>query len=130
MQNPLWLPTKFNVELAWCSGCVMDCHATTWGSIPGGNGVKTEFHVLHKGQKMGVLSLNVLNVDEMFNTTNQPTKIVPVTYMMFMQDFKISCPVSVEDIFLVKLTIVQTSLLQHQTDRDVPSPSQIRLRLP
>ena len=31
-------------------GCVMDCHATTWGSIPGGEGVKPELHVLRKGQ--------------------------------------------------------------------------------
>ena len=29
------------VDLAWCSGSVIDCHATAWGSIPGGNGVKT-----------------------------------------------------------------------------------------
>ena len=32
------------------SDCVMDCHATAWGSIPGGDGVKTELHVLRKGQ--------------------------------------------------------------------------------
>ena len=32
--------------LAWCSGSVMDCHATAWGSIPCGDGVFTEFHVL------------------------------------------------------------------------------------
>ena len=31
-------------------GCVMDCHATTWCSIPGGNSVKTELHDLRKGQ--------------------------------------------------------------------------------
>ena len=37
-------------ELAWRSGCVMDCHATARGSIPGGNGVKTELHILCKGQ--------------------------------------------------------------------------------
>ena len=37
-------------ELAWRGGCVMDCHATNWGSIPRGNGVKTELHVLRKGQ--------------------------------------------------------------------------------
>ena len=29
---------------------VMDCHAMTRGSIPGGNGVKTKLHVLRKGQ--------------------------------------------------------------------------------
>ena len=28
------------VELAWRSGCVKDCHATTWGSILGGDSVK------------------------------------------------------------------------------------------
>ena len=38
------------MELAWRSCSVMDCHATARGSIPGGNGVKTELHVLHKGQ--------------------------------------------------------------------------------
>ena len=27
-----------------------DCHATVRGSIPGGNGVFTEFYVLRKGQ--------------------------------------------------------------------------------
>ena len=37
-------------ELAWRSGSVMDCHATARGSIPGGNGVFTELHVLRKGQ--------------------------------------------------------------------------------
>ena len=39
-----------HVELAWHSGRVMDCHATAWGSIPGGNAVKTELHILRKGQ--------------------------------------------------------------------------------
>ena len=38
------------VELAWGSGSVMDCHATARGSIPGGNSVFTELHVLRKGQ--------------------------------------------------------------------------------
>ena len=37
-------------ELAWRNGSVMDCHATARGSIPGGNGVFTELHVLCKGQ--------------------------------------------------------------------------------
>ena len=37
-------------SLAWRSGSVMDCHATTRGSIPDGNGVKTKLHVLRKGQ--------------------------------------------------------------------------------
>ena len=32
------------------SGCVMDCHASTLGLIPGGDSVKTELHVLCKGQ--------------------------------------------------------------------------------
>ena len=36
--------------MAWRSGCVMDCHASTRGSIPVGDGVKTELHVLPKGQ--------------------------------------------------------------------------------
>ena len=39
-----------NVELAWRNGSIMDCHATARGSIPGGNGVFTELHVLCKGQ--------------------------------------------------------------------------------
>ena len=39
-----------SVELAWRSGSVMDCHVTAQGSIPDGNGVFTEFHVLRKGQ--------------------------------------------------------------------------------
>ena len=40
----------FWVELAWRSGSVMDCHAMTRGSIPGGNNAFIEFHVLRKGQ--------------------------------------------------------------------------------
>ena len=32
------------------SRSVMDSHATAWGSIHGGNSVKTELHVLHDGQ--------------------------------------------------------------------------------
>ena len=40
-------------ELSLRSGRVMDCHATTQSYIPGGNGVKTELHVLHKGQVDG-----------------------------------------------------------------------------
>ena len=35
---------------AWRSDSVMDFHATVQGSIPGGNGVFTELHVLRKGQ--------------------------------------------------------------------------------
>ena len=42
--------TQCLVDLAWRSGSVMDCHATARGSIPGGNGVFTELHVLRKGQ--------------------------------------------------------------------------------
>ena len=38
------------MELVWRRGRVMDCHATAWGSNPGGNGVFTELHVLRKGQ--------------------------------------------------------------------------------
>ena len=38
------------MELAWRSGSVMDCQATVRGSIPGGNSVLTELHVLRKGQ--------------------------------------------------------------------------------
>ena len=41
---------KIVMELAWRSGSVMDCHVTTQGSIPGGNDVFTELHVLRKGQ--------------------------------------------------------------------------------
>ena len=36
------------VELTWRSDSIMDCHAQ--GSIPGGNGVFTELHILCKGQ--------------------------------------------------------------------------------
>ena len=36
---------------------------TARGSIPGGNGVFTELHVLRKGQWKGVPSLNDLAVD-------------------------------------------------------------------
>ena len=35
-------------------------------------GVKTELHILRKGQSMGALSLNDFAVDGMLNTTNQP----------------------------------------------------------
>ena len=35
---------------AWHRGSVMDCHATARGSIPAGNGIFTELHVLRKGQ--------------------------------------------------------------------------------
>ena len=51
------------VELVWLSGSVMDCHATIRGSIPDGDGVKTELHILRKGQLKGAPSLNDLAVD-------------------------------------------------------------------
>ena len=38
------------VDLAWRSGSVIDCHAMVRGLIPGENGVFTELHVLRKGQ--------------------------------------------------------------------------------
>ena len=38
------------MELAWRSGSVMYCHVMAQGSIPGGNGVFIELHVLRKGQ--------------------------------------------------------------------------------
>ena len=47
------------VELAWRSDSVMDCHTSVRGSIPGGNSVFTELHVLRKG----VPPLNDLAVD-------------------------------------------------------------------
>ena len=34
----------------WGRGCVMACQATVQGLIPGGNSVKSELHVLCKGQ--------------------------------------------------------------------------------
>ena len=51
------------VKLAWRNGSVIDYHATARGSIPGGNGVKTELYVLRKRQLMGVPSLNDLAID-------------------------------------------------------------------
>ena len=36
-----------------CRGCVMDWHVTTQGSIPGGDGVKNEFHVFSQGTANG-----------------------------------------------------------------------------
>ena len=38
------------MEWSLRGGSIMDCHATARGSIPGGNGVFTELHVLRKGQ--------------------------------------------------------------------------------
>ena len=37
-------------ELLFLRSCVMDCHATTRGSISGGDGLKTDLHVLRKGR--------------------------------------------------------------------------------
>ena len=42
--------SKQYTKLAWRSSSVMDCHATARVSIPRGNGVNTELHVLGKGQ--------------------------------------------------------------------------------
>ena len=61
-----------DMELAWRSSSIMDYHATVRGSIPGGNGVFTELHVLRKGQEKGVPSLIDLAVDGTLNSTNQP----------------------------------------------------------
>ena len=55
----------------WRRGSVMDCCVTTRVSIPGGYSVKNELHIFHKGQKMGVPSLNYLAVNGKLNTTNQ-----------------------------------------------------------
>ena len=38
------------MDLAWCSGNVMACHATARGSIPGRYAVLTKLHVLRKRQ--------------------------------------------------------------------------------
>ena len=47
----IWsLSSNTQVELAWRSGSVIDCHATARGSIPSGNGLSKELQVLHKGQ--------------------------------------------------------------------------------
>ena len=45
------------------SRSLIDWYATARGSIRNGNGVFTELHVLRKGQRMGVPSLNDLAVD-------------------------------------------------------------------
>ena len=66
---------KHSTELTWRSVCVMDRHATTRGSIPGGDGVK-KLHGLCKGQLMGAPSLNDLVVDGTLNTNNQPNMVV------------------------------------------------------
>ena len=61
-------------ELPWCSGSIMDCHATAPGSIPGRDGVFTEFHVHLKGQEMGVSSLNDLAVNGTLITNKQTSQ--------------------------------------------------------
>ena len=62
------------VKLAWRNDSIIDCHKTPRGSIPDGNGVKTELHILCKGQLMGVPSLNDLAVDgtSNINQSNLP----------------------------------------------------------
>ena len=49
-EHPSEAVLTLQMELAWCSGSVMDCHTTTRGSIPVGKGVSTELHVLRKAQ--------------------------------------------------------------------------------
>ena len=44
----------FHDHLAWRCDSVMDCHATAGCSIPDGNGVKTELHVLRKCGEGGI----------------------------------------------------------------------------
>ena len=53
MHATVYLKCHKPVELAWRSSCVMDCHATAQGSIPGGNRVKTELHVFLQGTVNG-----------------------------------------------------------------------------
>ena len=63
ISHDTWIyPGLLVVDLGWGSGTVMDCHTTAWSSIPGGNDVKTELHVLRNGQWMGFPSLNDLTV--------------------------------------------------------------------
>ena len=45
-------------EVAWNSGCEMDRHVMTRGSITVGNGVKTELHVLRKDAVDGTLYIH------------------------------------------------------------------------
>ena len=68
----LFYKCSYNVELAWRSGCVMDCHATTQGSIPGRDCKTRASRPSHRTVN-GVPSLNDLAVDGTLNTTNQPT---------------------------------------------------------
>ena len=59
------------VELVWCSGCVVYCHATARGSIPCGNSVKTELHVLCKKVNVGAVCKCRWDVKH-----NQPTNLL------------------------------------------------------
>ena len=71
--------SKLSTQLAWCSGSIMDCHTTARGSISSGNGVKTELHVLRKGQYMGVpLSMGC---------KTQPTRLSVYTRQNFLIQF-------------------------------------------
>ena len=54
MRKPLVV--RLELELAWRSGSVMDCHATAWGSIPSGNGVKPSFTSFARDSKWGAVS--------------------------------------------------------------------------
>ena len=45
----------YKMELACHSSCVMDCHVTAQGSIPGGNGVKLSFTSFARDSKWGRL---------------------------------------------------------------------------
>ena len=56
--------------------CIMDCHATTRGSIPGGDGVKPSFAPIARDSKIGAPSLNDLVVDGTFKTTNQQKMLI------------------------------------------------------
>ena len=46
----LYRNTKVSSRACVGSDSVMDCHVTTRGLNPGGNGLFTELHVLRKGQ--------------------------------------------------------------------------------
>ena len=61
----------------------MDCHAAAKGSIPTENGVKTEHHVLLKGQEMGVPSLNDLAADGTLNQATNQRLHNPLYFLMF-----------------------------------------------
>ena len=45
--------TNMNAELAWRSGCVIECHATTRGSISGRDNEKTSFTSIARDNKWG-----------------------------------------------------------------------------